>query len=40
MTAGFCGGAHVARPRDSGEWEEKHMTTPPVPDTYDKLTHL
>jgi calnexin len=24
----------------SGEWEEKHMVTPPVPDTLDKLTHL
>ena len=24
----------------SGEWEEKHMTTPPIPDTVDKLTHL
>jgi hypothetical protein len=24
----------------SGEWEEKHLVTPPVPDTMDKLTHL
>merc|ERR1719181_1822726 len=24
----------------SGEWEEKHLQTPPIPDTADKLTHL
>ena len=24
----------------SKEWEEKHLVTPPVPDTIDKLTHL
>jgi len=24
----------------SKEWEEKHLVTPPVPDTVDKLTHL
>ncbi|KAL1508037.1 hypothetical protein AB1Y20_007633 [Prymnesium parvum] len=24
----------------TGEWEEKHLTTPPVPDTNDKQTHL
>ena len=24
----------------SGEWEEKHLVSPPVPETMDKLTHL
>jgi calnexin len=24
----------------SGEWEEKHLQTPPTPDTSDKGTHL
>ena len=24
----------------SGEWEEKHLVTPPAPNTVDKQTHL